>query len=185
MYVYVCLHTHEPLDPPAPQLTHATPSKPQTHKITQVELTHRKGRVYTVNGLSPLPATQLRFMNEQVGAEQTVQVRGLDDWVIYMCVYVCVCMPGCRFVDEQVGVEQTVQVRGVCIYVYIYVGLCICLSARRTRDASHHNIKQPTKQPRQAYFQTVYGVKLQFPGLHCVRIGSKRKPTYFPIEVRM
>lgn len=39
-----------------------------------MELTHRKGRTYLVNGLSPQPATQLRFMNEEVGAEQTVQV---------------------------------------------------------------------------------------------------------------
>lgn len=50
-------------------------------------MTHRKGRVYTVNGLSPLPATQLRFMNEAVGAEQTIQVR-----CVWMHVCVCVYM---------------------------------------------------------------------------------------------
>lgn len=39
----------------------------------QVEVTHRAGRIYTITGLSPLPANQLRFMNEEVKAEQTIQ----------------------------------------------------------------------------------------------------------------
>ena len=77
-------------------------------KGLKVEVTHRSGgRVYTIMGLSPLPANATKFMNEEVKAEQTIQ----------------------------------------------------------------------------AYFQTKYGKQLRFPFLHCVRMGSKRRPTYFPIEV--
>lgn len=77
-------------------------------KRLKVEVTHRGGgRVYTIMGLSPLPANATKFMNEEVKAEQTIQ----------------------------------------------------------------------------AYFQSKYGKQLRFPFLHCVRMGSKRRPTYFPIEV--
>eukprot|EP00624_Nannochloropsis_granulata_P005513 evm.model.NODE_39434_length_9603_cov_20.706133.1 len=77
-------------------------------KRLKVEVTHRGGgRIYTITGLSPLPANATKFMNEEVKAEQTIQT----------------------------------------------------------------------------YFQTKYGKQLRFPFLHCVRIGSKRSPTYFPMEV--
>lgn len=77
-------------------------------KGLKIEVTHRSsGRIYTVMGLSPQPADQIRFMNEEVGAEQTIA----------------------------------------------------------------------------AYFQSKYKKQLRYPSLHCVRMGSKRKPTFFPIEV--
>lgn len=151
-------------------------------------MTHRKGRVYTVNGLSPLPATQLRFMNEAVGAEQTIQVR---------CVrmHACVCMCACAYMTPSSD-PPTAASTGRCTFVDLHVRptppYIAYLQARpngSTLPFSHTTAPieqhtQPGSTTQQAYFQTQYGIKLQFPGLHCVRMGSKRKPTYFPIEVR-
>lgn len=42
--------------------------------FAQVRVTHRDGRIYSVQGLSTQPATQIRFMNEEVNAEQSISV---------------------------------------------------------------------------------------------------------------
>lgn len=64
-------------------------------------------------------------------------------------------------------------------------GTWTCPPARYIPHHQHQSLPPPPHHHhQQAYFQTKYGLKLNYPGLHCVRMGSKRKPTFFPIEVR-
>jgi hypothetical protein len=51
----------------------------------QVRVTHREGRVYAVQGLSSQPANGLRFMNDEVGAEQTIATYFRERYVQKIC----------------------------------------------------------------------------------------------------